>query len=172
MNAYELLGLNRDASPDQIKSSYHKLLLVHHPDKNLNSLNDKIETFIKIQSAFRLLSNHESRKTYDSLLKQMEIKQKANDLLSNDDECIISLEQGFDLEPSSGLYWRICRCGGSYYINKTDISKILKTSFNFDEENLFNLMGKDLKEQNVIKENLVISLECDTCSLVTNVCIL
>ena len=31
--AYEVLGLNRDASPDEIKLAYRRLLKRHHPDK-------------------------------------------------------------------------------------------------------------------------------------------
>lgn len=58
---YDILGLNPDASPDEIKKAYRKLALQNHPDKN--PLNE--EKFKEINTAYEILSNEEKRKKYD-----------------------------------------------------------------------------------------------------------
>ena len=64
---YEVLGLPRDASVEQIKSAYRKLALKYHPDKQ-TSVHDKEkcnETFTKIANAYEILSDERRRATYD-----------------------------------------------------------------------------------------------------------
>lgn len=61
MDYYSVLGVNRDASPDDIKKSYRKLASKHHPDKG----GDKAK-FQEIQQAYDTLSNPEKRQQYDN----------------------------------------------------------------------------------------------------------
>ena len=58
---YEVLGVNKDATPDQIKSAYRKLAVKHHPDKNKG---DKAaeEKFKEASEAYHVLSNAERNK--------------------------------------------------------------------------------------------------------------
>jgi DnaJ family protein A protein 2 len=57
---YKLLELSKTASFDEIKKSFRKLALKHHPDRG----GDK-EVFQKIQTAYEVLSDKEKRDIYD-----------------------------------------------------------------------------------------------------------
>jgi DnaJ-class molecular chaperone len=61
---YEILGLNKYATNDEIKKSYKKLALKHHPDKNQDSEESK-KMFQNITEAYSVLGDEEKRKKYD-----------------------------------------------------------------------------------------------------------
>ena len=62
---YEILGVPKDASKDQIKDSYRKLAMQYHPDRNKDpGAEDK---FKEISEAFAVLSDDQKRKQYDML---------------------------------------------------------------------------------------------------------
>jgi molecular chaperone DnaJ len=60
---YEILGVNRDASPDDIKSAFRKLARQYHPD--VNKAADAEEKFKELNEAYAVLSDAEKRATYD-----------------------------------------------------------------------------------------------------------
>lgn len=61
MDYYQILGVNRSATPDEIKKAFKKLASKHHPDKG----GDKAE-FQRIQEAYAVLSDSNKRKQYDN----------------------------------------------------------------------------------------------------------
>ena len=61
---YKILGLNKDASADEIKKSYRKHARKYHPDLNPND-KEAHKTFQKINEANEVLSDPEKRKKYD-----------------------------------------------------------------------------------------------------------
>ncbi|HWB20133.1 MAG TPA: DnaJ C-terminal domain-containing protein, partial [Phycisphaerales bacterium] len=60
---YELLGVSRTASADEIRKAYRKLARTLHPD--VNKAPDAAEKFSEVQQAYDILSDDEKRKIYD-----------------------------------------------------------------------------------------------------------
>ena len=61
---YEVLGVARDATLDQIKSAYRKAALQHHPDRNGGDKNAEVR-FKEAAEAYAVLSDPEKRSRYD-----------------------------------------------------------------------------------------------------------
>lgn len=63
-NLYDLLGIARVATQEQLKKAYYKLARIHHPDKGGDKAN-----FTQISNAFETLSDPKKRANYDSQLQ-------------------------------------------------------------------------------------------------------
>ena len=61
---YEVLGVNRSATDQEIKSAYRRLAVKYHPDKNPNDAASE-EKFKEAAEAYSVLSDAEQRKRYD-----------------------------------------------------------------------------------------------------------
>ena len=57
---YDVLGLDRNATPDDVKKAYRKLAREHHPDKGGDP-----EKFKKVQEAYEVLSDPQKRQNFD-----------------------------------------------------------------------------------------------------------
>jgi len=62
---YEVLGVARKASDDEIKKAYRKLALKYHPDKNPEGRAEAEERFKELVEAYQVLSEPERRSLYD-----------------------------------------------------------------------------------------------------------
>jgi len=62
---YDVLGINKSASPEQIKSAYRKLAVKYHPDKNKGDKASE-EKFKEASEAYHVLSNTERKQNYDN----------------------------------------------------------------------------------------------------------
>ncbi len=70
---YKLLGVDKDASPDDVKKQYRKLAMLYHPDRNPGDKQAE-EKFKQIAEAYDVLSDPEKRRKFDEFI---ETKQNA-----------------------------------------------------------------------------------------------
>ena len=62
---YDVLGVNKSASPEELKSAYRKLAVKYHPDKNPD---DKVaeDKFKEASEAYGILSDKSKKENYDN----------------------------------------------------------------------------------------------------------
>lgn len=108
---YKVLECDSNATYEEIKRNYQRLIKEHHPDKHLTQ---ESELFKKIDKAWKILRDTELRKEYDASAME-------NDVSSNGVvyDTIKLDELEFD-ENSCAHYF--CRCGNSIVISRYQLS--------------------------------------------------
>ena len=62
---YDVLGVSKNASPEELKSAYRKLAVKHHPDKNPGDKASE-DKFKEAGEAYGILSDKEKKQNYDN----------------------------------------------------------------------------------------------------------
>jgi molecular chaperone DnaJ len=62
---YDVLGVGRNATDQEIKSAYRKLALQYHPDRNPDTTDESTEKFKEITEAYSVLADSQKRAAYD-----------------------------------------------------------------------------------------------------------
>ena len=63
-NYYDVLGVNKTASEDDIKKAYRKKAMKYHPDRNPDD-SEAESKFKEVSEAYEVLSNKNTRQQYD-----------------------------------------------------------------------------------------------------------
>ncbi|XP_028395988.1 dnaJ homolog subfamily C member 24-like [Dendronephthya gigantea] len=120
-NFYEVLGVDPDATQNEIKKMYQALVLKYHPDKydvaNITCTSDEAKDyFYLIDKAWKTLNDPKSRIEYDEMLRDEKLDQ---DFPVNAEVKLSEME--FDEEYEH--YTWPCRCSGSYEFTNENLYK-------------------------------------------------
>ena len=93
-NYYEILEVDKKASPEIIKKSYSTLAKKYHPDLQEENMKKMAEEKFKlINEAYEVLSNDEKRKIYDSSLKTSIISEEDYNAIINENQKLKNIIQ-------------------------------------------------------------------------------
>ena len=100
---YDILGLSKSASGDDVKTAYRKLALEYHPDRNKSP--DAEERFKEVSEAYAVLSDAEKRKEYDAYGREgVYQRYGAEDIFRGADFSEIFREMGFGFGGVSDIF--------------------------------------------------------------------
>jgi molecular chaperone DnaJ len=148
---YEVLGVSRTASKEEIKDTYRKLALQYHPDRN--KAPDAEEKFKQISEAYAVLSDDDKRAQYDQLGHVgFDQRYTAEDIFRGADfESILrDLGFGFDLGDMFSFFF-----GGRGFRERAARGRDLAYSLEITLEEAANGAEKDLGIERIEK--------CDVC---------
>ncbi|KAF1645504.1 hypothetical protein FQA23_0006810, partial [Aptenodytes patagonicus] len=119
---YKILGAKPSDSLAELKQKYQKLALLYHPDKQkadapAGEVEERVQRFIEIDQAWKILGNEETKKEYDLQQREDNLSKEwplhaqiyLEDMSWNEDEQCYTLS---------------CRCGGNYTVFKSETKDV------------------------------------------------
>ena len=64
-NYYDILGIQKDATPHDIKKAYKKMAFIYHPDRNIDNKDDN--NFKLISEAYNVLSDNRKKQIFGNI---------------------------------------------------------------------------------------------------------
>lgn len=141
MSFYDLLNVSKDASFQQIKSSYKKIMLKVHPDKQNGRLIDNESatnlTYISnLQTAYKTLTDPKLRKEYDLSANQIVDSSRLHNLDGLD---IYSLDDFTNAESDDGVEW-IKNCPRCHFVNGLVLTEVDLENGNQHDDGEFSVV--------------------------------
>lgn len=146
MDYYQILGVSENFTRDELKSSYKKLALKYHPDRNPND--KKAENmFKKISEAYDVLKNPTKRTEYDKKRHKLNKnfngntseKNSKNENINENRENTQKFDEFlFTPDNFKNMFEKAFNIGGMSKFRKKENENSIEKTF----ENFFNVKGK------------------------------
>jgi len=75
-DCYQVLGVDSDATQEEIKRAFRRLALRYHPDHNPEDPKQAEEKFKEVNEAYEVLSDEAKRRQYDYLMSRLEQRRR------------------------------------------------------------------------------------------------
>ncbi|XP_068580055.1 dnaJ homolog subfamily C member 24 [Cebidichthys violaceus] len=152
---YAVLGASPSDSVQQLRHRYQQLALQYHPDRlgggSSSEAESGVKKFLEVDAAWRILSDHSTRRQYDLQRRAQELKQDWPV------DSTVYLEN-MTWEQDERVYTYSCRCGGGFNVSEEEVGEETQRRRQDDEE-----------EETEEEEHRGVVVCCDTCSL--SVCV-
>lgn len=139
-NLYGVLGLSREASQDDIRRAYRKLVREHHPDTNPDDPSAE-ERFKEIQQAYEVLSNTEKRREYDQRFQASAPRRPGPTRAGTGREKVITVDLSDLLRKRAGRSGQ--PQGGSSQLQDEEVARLAKM-LGVRISRISELLGKDV----------------------------
>jgi curved DNA-binding protein CbpA len=156
--AYRVLGINKDASSAEIKKSYHKLALQHHPDKQNNGSSSDADRaraqshFAKIAGAYEILSDKDNRQEYDALQAEQQKHGSGRSRGYDSSKFHVDFHDPYEVfKRSFQQQWGMAYPGSKYDYSEEPIPANQQLLTNGDEKKLLTSGNKDAKNGSTAK---------------------
>ncbi|XP_039605501.1 dnaJ homolog subfamily C member 24 isoform X2 [Polypterus senegalus] len=118
---YKILDASPSSNLQELKQQYQKMILLYHPDKQSPDVpsgeaEQRVQRFIEVDQAWKILGNEETKKAYDLQRHAAELKQSWPV-----DACISVEDMTWDNDLQSYVFE--CRCGGEYHLYNDEIEE-------------------------------------------------